>query len=631
MDNLQNPLKSKKNITKKNQKSLLKKQLLEEDIDDLGVKRNFTLHQPSNSTESFMDGTTDILISNFSIYARGKVLFDNSELKIVKGRRYGLVGPNGHGKTTLLRHISERIFIFPPNIDCLLCEQEVNAGMSSPVDVILASDLTRMKLLNQEKVLLTKLELNHDDIIQEELNKVYEELCNIDSDAAEGKARRILFGLQFTTEMQNRPTENLSGGWRMRVSLARALFIEPTLLILDEPTNHLDLNAVIWLYDYLSTWKKTLLIVSHDQDFLDNVCTDMIDLDQHKLLYYKGNYTQFKIMKKQLRGEQLKAYDRQQKQFNEAKKSNMTKAEAAEKVMRTANARKAKGGKKAVKNSIIDNTKTMLVSKVKDYSVNFDFPDPQEIQQPILGVHDVSFQYNETSDWLFKNLEFGINMSSRIAIVGNNGVGKSTFLKLLIGHNTPTKGMVKRNHQLRIGEYNQHSTDQLGTDETPVEYLCRIFDMNISCARKNLGRFGLVGHAHIIPMKDLSGGQKARVVFAEMANHSPDILVLDEPTNNLDIESIDALITAINKYTGGVVLVSHDTRLIMETNCELYVCGEQDVKSYGADLDAYRNEILDNLKNPNIYDEVEGRKVGINKSNSLETEPIDDGTSDVWG
>jgi ATP-binding cassette, subfamily F, member 1 len=629
MENLQHKLTSNKKVKKQKQKQLLKKN---EEPDDIGLDRNFTLYQPSNVNDNFKEGTTDISVSDFSISARGNVLFDNAELKIVHGRRYGLVGPNGHGKTTLLRHIAERKLSFPPNIDSLLCEQEVNASISSPVDVILASDLIRMKLLKQETELLTKLESKHDDEIQEELNKVYEELCDIDADAAEGKARRILFGLQFTTEMQNRPTENLSGGWRMRVSLARALFIEPTLLILDEPTNHLDLNAVIWLYDYLSTWKNTLLIVSHDQDFLDNVCTDMIDLDQKKLFYYKGNYTQFKIMKKQLRGEQMKAYDRQQKQFNEAKKSNMSKAEATEKVMRTANARKAKGGKKAVKNT--DNTEQIMVSKVKDYNVNFDFPDPQEIQQPILGIHDVSFQYNENSDWLFRNLEFGINMSSRIAIVGNNGVGKSTFIKLLIGHILPTTGDVKRNHQLRIGEYNQHSVEQLGNEETPVEYLCRIFDMDIQNARKNLGRFGLVGSAHIIKMKDLSGGQKARVVFAEMANHSPDILVLDEPTNNLDIESIDALITAINKYTGGVVLVSHDTRLIDKTNCELYVCGEQDVKAYGSDLDAYRNDILEKLKNPDThYDEVEGRKVGFVKSKSIETlgvDDINDGTNDVW-
>lgn len=254
----------------------------------------------------------------------------------------------------------------------------------------------------------------------------------------------------------------------MRVSLARALFIEPTLLMLDEPTNHLDLNAVIWLDDYLSKWKKTLLIVSHDQDFLDNVCTDIVHLDQKKLFYYKGNYAAYKKMSAQKRKELKKLYEQQQKEIKEAKRGGKTKGKAEEAAKRAADKRMAKGGKggkkkgdKGMQQEDKDEGPTKLIERYKEYVVNFDFPDPPEMSPPILGVHDVSFKYSPDSDWLFRNLEFGIDMESRIAIVGNNGVGKSTFLKLLTGENDPVEGEVRRNHRLHIGSFSQHSAEKV--------------------------------------------------------------------------------------------------------------------------------------------------------------------------
>ena len=456
------------------------------------------------------------------------------------------------------------------------------------------------------------------------------------------QVRKILAGLGFTTEMQNRATKNFSGGWRMRVSLARALFIEPTLLLLDEPTNHLDLNAVIWLDDYLCRWKKTLVIVSHDQEFLDHVCTDIIHLDQKKLNYYRGNYASFKQMFQQKRREYEKNFDKQQRQLKELKKSGQSKSKAEAKVKKTADSRMSKGGKKGKKGQEREEDggaqiSDELLERYRQYEVNFEFPDPPNISPPILGIHEVTFRYSDEADWLFKRLEFGIDMDSRIAIVGNNGVGKSTFLKLLTGENDPTTGEVRRNHRLRIGVYNQHSSDQLGKTETPVDYLRRHFDMDYQEARQNLGRFGLEGHAHTIPMCDLSGGQKARVVFAELSNRDPDVLILDEPTNNLDIESIDALIESINEFKGGVVIVSHDARLIREANCELYECADQDCAPCDIEFDDYRQLILDRLEgdveeDPG-FEEVEGRrvmKVGQDQA-KVAAIAVTDGTDEVWG
>merc|ERR1712029_35333 len=278
---------------------------------------NFTVAQALKTGGALtqLETAVDIKIDKFSIAAKGKDLFRDASLLIAAGRRYGLVGPNGHGKTTLLRHIGTKSLQIPPNIDVLYCEQEVVATDDSALETVLMADVKRTELLKECKDLEKSQEKGKD--VTERLNEVYEELRAIGADQAEPKARRLLAGLGFTKEMQERATNKFSGGWRMRVSLARALFIEPTLLMLDEPTNHLDLNAVIWLDNNLQNWKKTLLIVSHDQSFLDNVCTDIIHLDQCKLWYYKGNYSMFKKMVVQKRRELIKEYEKQEKRLKE--------------------------------------------------------------------------------------------------------------------------------------------------------------------------------------------------------------------------------------------------------------------------------------------------------------------------
>uniref|UniRef100_A0A3Q3NCE5 ATP-binding cassette sub-family F member 1 n=1 Tax=Mastacembelus armatus TaxID=205130 RepID=A0A3Q3NCE5_9TELE len=547
------------------------------------LEGDFSISQAEmSSRQAMLENASDIKLERFSISAHGKELFVNADLLIVAGRRYGLVGPNGKGKTTLLKHIANRALSIPPNIDVLLCEQEVVADDTPAVQAVLKADTRRLKLLEEERQLQARLEKGEDSVA-ERLEKVYEELRAIGAAAAEAKARRILAGLSFTPEMQNRPTKRFSGGWRMRVSLARALFMEPTLLMLDEPTNHLDLNAVIWLNNYLQGWKKTLLIVSHDQSFLDDVCTDIIHLDNQKLYYYRGNYLTFKKMYVQKQKELQKQYDKQEKKLKELKAGGKS-TKQAEKQTKEALTRKQQKGKKKGGQEEESQEAPELLKRPKEYTVKFTFPNPPPLSPPVLGLH------------MFRALTFFFpELCRKFCIVGPNGVGKSTLLLLLTGKFNPTKGEMRKNHRLKVGFFNQQYADQLNMDETATEYLMRNFNLPYQDARKCLGRFGLESHAHTIQISKLSGGQKARVVFAELACRQPDVLILDEPTNNLDIESIDALSEAINDYKGAVIIVSHDARLITETQCQLWVVEDCTVNQIDGDFDDYKREVLEAL------------------------------------
>jgi len=595
--------KPKKALTHKEKKALEKKKKMDAEIAKMTTKggtghseldANFTVAQALKTGAALtnMENAVDIKIDKFSIAAKGKDLFTNASLLIAQGRKYGLVGPNGHGKTTLLRHIGNRALQIPPNIDVLYCEQEVGADERSALVTVLAADEVRTALLEEQAKL--EKEQEQGKTVTERLAEVYEELQAIGADQAEPKARRLLAGLGFSREMQDRATNKFSGGWRMRVSLARALFIEPTLLMLDEPTNHLDLNAVIWLDNYLQAYKKTLLIVSHDQSFLDNVCSDIIHLDQCKLWYYKGNYSMFKKMEQQKRRERIKDYEKQEKKLKELKSAGQSKKKAESKQKEALTRKQEKGKTKLTKNNDEDNGPQELLERPKEYQVHFRFPETSHLTPPILGLYNIDFAY-EDQPKLFKEVEFGIDMQSRVAIVGPNGVGKSTFLKLLMGDIEPTKGEQRANRLLKIGRFDQHSGEHLTAEESAAEYLMRLFNLPVEKARRALGSFGLASHAHTVRMKDLSGGQKSRVALAELTLSAPDVIVLDEPTNNLDIESIDALGDAIKEYDGGVIIVSHDERLIRETECQLWVIEEQTINELEGDFEDYRKEVLEQL------------------------------------
>ncbi|KAM4072086.1 hypothetical protein ACB094_11G111000 [Castanea mollissima] len=527
----------------------------------------------NNRRSSVLDGddeananVKDVIIDDLSVSVRGKELLKNTSVKISYGKRYGFVGTNGIRKSTLLKLLAWRKIPVPKNIDLLLVEQEVVGDDRTALEAVVSANEKLARLRKEVEFLQNSFssaegedeidDCNGDDV-GEKLAELYEKLRILGSDAAEAQAK-ILAGMGFTEEMQGRPTRSFSGGWRMRISLAMALFVQPTLLLLDEPTNHLDLRAVLWLEEYLCRWKKTLVVVSHDRDSLNTVCNEIIHLHDLKLHFYRGNFDDFETGYEQCRKEMSKKYKDYVRKDKAAKRSGNQDQQQ----------------KKNKKKGKVDEDEPLpeAPKKWKDYSVEFHFPEPTKLTPPLLQLIEVSFCYPNTQDFKLSNVDVGSDMGTRVAIVGPNGAGKTTLLNLLAGDLVATNGEVRRSQKLRIGRYSQHFVDLLIMEETPVQYLLRLHPdqkglSKQEAVRAKLGKFGLPGHNHHTPIAKLSGGQKARVVFSSISMSKPHILLLDEPTNHLDMQSIDALADALDEFTGGVILVSHDSRLISRV-CE---------------------------------------------------------------
>ncbi|KAF8093715.1 hypothetical protein N665_0379s0009 [Sinapis alba] len=543
----------------------------------------------------------DITIDSFSVSARGKELLKNASVKISHGKRYGLVGPNGMGKSTLLKLLAWRKIPVPKNIDVLLVEQEVVGDDKSALLAVVSANEELVKL-REEAAALQNSSGEDDDDSGEKLAELYERLQILGSDAAEAQASKILAGLGFTKDMQVRPTKSFSGGWRMRISLARALFVQPTLLLLDEPTNHLDLRAVLWLEEYLCRWKKTLVVVSHDRDFLNTVCTDIIHLHDQNLHFYRGNFDGFETGYDQRRKEMNKKFENYEKQVKAAKRSgNRVQQEKVKDRAKFAAAKEASKSKAKGKAVDEEGPAPEAPRKWRDYSVEFHFPEPTELTPPLLQLIEVTFCYPNRPDFRLSDVDVGIDMGTRVAIVGPNGAGKSTLLNLLAGDLVPTEGEVRRSQKLRIGRYSQHFVDLLTMGETPVQYLLRLHPdqegfSKQEAVRAKLGKFGLPSHNHLTPIAKLSGGQKARVVFTSISMSKPHILLLDEPTNHLDMQSIDALADALEEFSGGVVLVSHDSRLISrvcedEEKSQIWVVEDGTVSFFEGTFEEYKEDL----------------------------------------
>lgn len=555
----------------------------------------------------------DITVDNFSVSARGKELLKNAAVKISHGKRYGLVGPNGKGKSTLLKLLAWRKIPVPKNIDVLLVEQEVVGDDKTALEAVVSANEELVKIRREVAALqdapsAAGVEDGNDDgdDAGEKLAELYEKLQLMGSDAAEAQASKILAGLGFTKDMQGRPTRSFSGGWRMRISLARALFVQPTLLLLDEPTNHLDLRAVLWLEEYLCRWKKTLVVVSHDRDFLNTVCNEIIHLHDLKLQIYRGNFDDFESGYEQRRKEMNKKFEIYEKQVKAAKRTGNRAQQ--EKVKDRAKFAAAKEASKNKGKGKVDEDEPLpdAPRKWRDYTVEFHFPEPTELTPPLLQLIEVSFSYPNREDFRLSDVDVGIDMGTRVAIIGPNGAGKSTLLNLLAGDLVPTEGEVRRSQKLRIGRYSQHFVDLLTMDETPVQYLLRLHPdqeglSKQEAVRAKLGKFGLPSHNHLTPIAKLSGGQKSRVVFTSISMSKPHILLLDEPTNHLDMQSIDALADALDEFTGGVVLVSHDSRLISRV-CEdeeksmIWVVDNGTVRTFPGSFDEYKEELLKEIR-----------------------------------
>ena len=511
-------------------------------------------------------GSRDIKMDDISVSNGGEELVSNASLTLSYGRRYGLVGRNGTGKTTFLRAFASRqIAGVPPSLQILHVEQEVSGSEQSALDCVLSCDAERMSLLAEEAELLRNGSSDGKTgaVAAQEarLREVYDRLVAIDAAGAPARASTILAGLSFDAEAQGRPTRSFSGGWRMRLALAQALFVAPDVLLLDEPTNHLDLHAVLWLSDFLATkWPGTVVVVSHARSFLNAVCTDIVHLQSKTFTVYRGDYDTFEAVR--------------------AERSR-TQHRAAE----------AQASKRQHIQDFIDrfrfNAKraTLVQSRIKalqrmaevrcledDPDTVFRFPEPAEATGQLISFNDVSFSYTPAGKRVFHNLSFGLEAGSRVAVVGPSGIGKSTLLGLVGGSLKPTEGHVQRSTKARIAVFAQHHVDGLDLSLSPLAIMARaypgVLDQEL---RGHLGSFGISGPLALQPLYTLSGGQKSRVQFAKMTWTKPNLLLLDEPTNHLDMDAIDALSEGLATWAGGVLVVSHDQHFITAVADQLWV------------------------------------------------------------
>lgn len=520
----------------------------------------------------------DIRIESLSVTFHGHDLIVDSELELNYGRRYGLLGLNGCGKSTLLTAIGCRELPIPDHMDIYHLTREIEATDMSALEAVISCDEERLRLEKEAEALASQ-----DDGGGEQLERIYERLEAIDASTAEKRAAEILYGLGFNKKMQAKKTKDFSGGWRMRIALARALFINPTILLLDEPTNHLDLEACVWLEEMLKRFDRILVVVSHSQDFLNGVCTNIIHMQNKKLKLYTGNYDQYVQTRAELEENQMKQYKWEQEQIASMKEYIARFGHGSAKLARQAQS-KEKTLAKMERGGLTEKV-------VKDKVLVFRFVDVGKLPPPVLQFVEVTFGYTP-DNLIYKNLDFGVDLDSRIALVGPNGAGKSTLLKLMTGDLAPLDGMVRRHNHLRIAQFHQHLAEKLDLEMPALQYMIREYPGNEEeRMRAAIGKFGLSGKAQVMPMKNLSDGQRSRVIFAWLAYRQPHLLLLDEPTNHLDIETIDSLAEALNEWDGGMVLVSHDFRLINQVAHEIWVCENQTVTRWEGDIMDFKEHL----------------------------------------
>lgn len=418
------------------------------------------------------------------------------------------------------------------------------------------------------------------EALDTKLGDIMDKLAEMESDKAESRAASILAGLGFSPERQQFATKTFSGGWRMRLALARALFCEPDLLLLDEPSNMLDVPSITFLSNYLQGYPSTVLVVSHDRAFLNEVATDIIHQHSERLDYYRGaNFESFYNTKEERKKIYQKEYEN-----NVAQRAHL---------QAFIDKFRYNAGKAAEAQSRIKKLERMptLAPPEQEYSVKFKFPDVEKLSPPIVQMSGVTFGYNE-NNILLKDVDLDVQLDSRIGIVGPNGAGKTTILKLLIAKLSPTKGLISQHTRLRIGFFAQHHVDALDLSMSAVSFMAKEYPGRAEEEyRRQLGAFGITGTTGLQKMGVLSGGQKSRVAFACLALTNPHILVLDEPSNHLDIEAMDALAEALQAFQGGVLMVSHDVTMLQTVCTSLWVCENGTVWKFPGDVQAYKKRI----------------------------------------
>lgn len=522
-----------------------------------------------------------LTISDITYRIAGRTLFEKASLTVSKGHRVGLVGPNGTGKSTLFKLIAGELELDGGEITLVagtkvgMVRQDLPDDGTLLIDVVLAADLERASLFEEAETATDP----------QRIADIYTRLADIDAYEAPARAATILAGLGFDETAQNSPISDFSGGWRMRVALAAALFRQPELLMLDEPTNHLDFEALVWLENYLTNYPHTLIIISHDREILNKTVTQIVHLDQCELTSYTGNYDQFEVRRAQKQMNQQALFEKQQAQ------KNRMQAFVDRFGAKASKARQAQSRIKAIQKM------DMVDAIIADRSTRFTFPQPEELASSIITMRDTDIGY-EPNKPILRGINRSLTMEDRIALLGANGNGKSTLIKLLSGKLAAMGGDVIRSSKLRVGYFAQHQAEELDMETTPYQLLKDTLpDRPEPKIRAMLGQFGFDKAKADTLISSLSGGEKARLLFCMMSHNAPHIMLLDEPTNHLDIDAREGLIQALNNYQGCVIIVSHDPHIVECVADQLWLVKDGMVSSYDDDLEAYRRLIIDQRRN----------------------------------
>ncbi len=517
-----------------------------------------------------------LTIDGLTYRIAGHTLLEGASARLAAGARTGLVGRNGSGKSTLLRLIAGEL---APDAGAIRLRngarigtvaQDAPAGRATPLAIVLAADAERAALLEEAETATEP----------QRIAAIHERLADIDAHRAEARAAAILAGLGFDQAAQARPVDEFSGGWRMRVALAAALFAEPDLLLLDEPTNHLDLEASLWLEGFLAGYPNTLLLVSHDRDLLNRAVGDILHLKGRALTHYSGGYDTFERTRREALVRQSALARRQ------AAERKRIEAFIERFRYKATKARQAQSRIKALARM------EPIAAVVEARTESFDFPQPEPLAPPILTLEAAAVGYGDGAPVL-RRLNLRIDMDDRIALLGANGNGKTTLLRLLAGRLKASAGKVVRSGKLKVGYFAQNQLEELPGGLTAGAHMAALLpDLPEAKVRAHLGRFGLTGERAGTRIADLSGGEKARLLIAMITREAPHLLLLDEPTNHLDVDAREALVQALNAYEGAVLLVSHDSHLVDLVADRLWLVAGGTCTPYDGDLADYRRAVL---------------------------------------
>lgn len=549
-----------------------------------------------------------IQLSQLSLQRGRRFLLEDVNFTIQNQQKVGIIGVNGCGKSSLFALLRGVIqpdkgdLSLPKQLRVAHLAQEIPALSLSALDYVLLGDAELTQLNNQLKT----AELNHE---HEKIAHIHERLAQIEAYNAPARAAQLLYGLGFKHSEYQNPVSAFSGGWRMRLNLAQCLMCRSDLLLLDEPTNHLDLDALLWLEQWLRQYQGTLLLISHDRDFLDSVVTHIAHIDQQQIKLYGGNYSAFEEQRAAALALQQALYQKQQRQ-----------REHLQKFIDRFRAKASKATQAQSRMKALAKLETIAAVQVAS-EFSFEFPDCGNVPNPLLQLRHATLGYDEKI--ILSPVNFYIGAGSRIGLLGPNGAGKSTLMKALAGQLALKSGEISTHPFLRIGYFAQHQYDHLDLDASPLLHLRRI-DVKTSeqVFRSFLGGFGFSGDTALATITNFSGGEKARLALALLVWQKPNLLLLDEPTNHLDLEMREALLLALQAYAGALVIVSHDRHLLRTTTDELFLVASGKVEEFKGDMNDYQRWLMAYRRSSEFNDEsvsknqIENNSTEINGNDS---------------